>query len=388
MMLAQIKRILFVSLFLLTISILFASCTGEENTVPSDPVKIRIYSSSTKEDWINSVAESFNHKQIKTASGKPILVQIFHVNSGGSMASIIHGEIQPTVWSPAELSWVNSANLEWQALTDKLLIVGDCQPTVYEPTGFAMWRPMAEAMGWPTKPIHWSDIFNLASDPDGWARYDHPEWGQFKLGLTNPETSSSGRLILTGLTYAILGKTQGLMPDMVRTEPIVEAFEQLNLHTAEFGEQSARLLERMVIGGPTQLHAINTNEAETLKSNARYGKLLAFPMVFIIPADGTTWGEHPYCILDADWVSPEQREAARLFAAYLLEPEQQILAMEKGLRPTNPSIELSDPITVINGANPEATPLTIPSLESPNAVVAETIKELFVQIRDNARSDQ
>lgn len=384
---ARIFSIVSTSLLLIALSTLMISCRPE-HPPPGDPVAIQVYSSSTKEDWLNSVAEAFNLELVQTVSGKPIAVEVFHVNSGGSQRDIMNGEIHPTVWSPGDLSWVNSANIEWQSRTGKPLVRDSCPPMVLEPTGFAMWRPMAEAMGWPSKLIHWSDIFDLAADPAGWARYDHPEWGQFKLGLTNPETSNSGRLILTGLTYATLGLTKGLTPELVRSAAVVETFQQISLHTAEFGEQSAVLLESMALGGPGKLHAINTNEAETLKSNARYGKLLPFPMVFIVPADGTIWGEHPYCILGADWVSEEQREAAKLFAAYLLEPEQQMLAMEKGLRPANPSVELAPPIAVDNGANPAATPLTIPALESPSAAVAETIWELFVQINRNNQALQ
>lgn len=372
--------VFFKAIMLIAFAAVLPSCSSEDM---ANPVEITLYSSSTKEDWIIAVAESFNQEQIKTASGKPIAIQVYQVNSGGSQEDILQGEIQPTVWSPGEASWVNSANQLWQAQTGNPLISESCQPTVLEPTGIAMWRPMAEAMGWPDRPIYWSDLLGLASGPEGWGRYDHPEWGKFRLGLTDPATSNSGRLILTGLTYAMVNKTRELTPELVRSAAVEEAFQQISRSTVEFGEQSARLIERMVIGGPAQLHAINTNEAETLKSNVRYGKYLPFPLAFIVPAEGTIWGEHPYCILDADWVTAEQKEAARIFAAYLLEPEQQILAVEKGLRPADLSVKLGPPISTDNGANPAATLLTVPALESPPAAAAEAIRELFAEINDS-----
>ncbi len=52
-----------------------------------------------------------------------------------------------------------------------------CEPTIYSPSGIAMWRPMAEALGWPAKPISWKTIIELAADPQGWSRYGHPGWG-------------------------------------------------------------------------------------------------------------------------------------------------------------------------------------------------------------------
>jgi len=81
--------------------------------------------------------------------------------------------------------------------------------------------------------------------------------------------------------------------------------------------------------------------------------------------------------LDAEWVTPEQREAAKLFEKYLLAPEQQALAVDKGLRPADPTIPLHAPIAVENGTDPGVTPATLPGLRSPLSDVAEAIKEVF-----------
>ena len=105
--------------------------------------------------------------------------------------------------------------------------------------------------------------------------------------------------------------------------------------------------------------------------------MLPFPLVFIFPAHGTFWAQHPYCILDAEWVTQEQHEAARLYEDYLLAPEQQALAVDKGLRPVNQSISLHAPIALENGTDPNVTPATVPSLLSPLSAVADAIKEVF-----------
>ena len=41
-----------------------------------------------------------------------------------------------------------------------------------------MWRPMAEALGWPKKPVSWEQLIELANEPKGWSSYGHPEWGR------------------------------------------------------------------------------------------------------------------------------------------------------------------------------------------------------------------
>ena len=93
------------------------------------------------------------------------------------------------------------------------------------PLVIAMPRPMAEAMGWPAKQIGWRDLFELAQDPDGWARYGHPEWGAFKLGKTNPNFSTSGLNALIGEYYAATGTSSDLTVDAIH-DPRVVRFVQ------------------------------------------------------------------------------------------------------------------------------------------------------------------
>jgi Ca-activated chloride channel family protein len=236
---------------------------------------------------------------------------------------------------------------------------------------------MAEAMGWPAQAIGWDRLAALAADPQGWAAYGHPEWGQFKFGHTLPDYSNSGLLILTALAYDRLGLTSELTPELVKSDAVISAIREVEQYTIVYGKQSEKLLALMAQRGPSYLHAVNTNEAEVLKTYAKYGNLLPFPLVFVFPAHGTFWAQHPYCILDAEWVTKEQHEAARLYQDYLLAPEQQALAVDKGLRPANQTISLHAPIAMDNGTDPSVTPATVPSLPSPLSPVADAIKEVF-----------
>ena len=53
--------------------------TNSTPTVPPGAVAISIYSSDTKQDWLNLVTEAFNAAQITTSAGQPIFVQVFQV---------------------------------------------------------------------------------------------------------------------------------------------------------------------------------------------------------------------------------------------------------------------------------------------------------------------
>lgn len=351
---------------------------------PVGSLEISFYSSNTKEAWINAVTETFNAEQIKTASGKPIFVHVTHVTSGGSQQDILNGKIQPTVWSPGDQSWVDGLNQVWQDRNGKSLVTDSCPSTIYAPIGFVMWRPMAEAMGWPDKPIGWDQIVELAADPQGWAKYGHPEWGQFKFGHTNPDYSNSGMLMLTALAYSTLDLTGGLTADKVKSQAVMDAMHQLELHTYHYGTQSRDLLTLMARRGPSYLHAGTSTEAETLKFNIDAKDQLRFPLAFIFPAEGTYWTGQLYCILNADWVSDEQREAAGLYRDYLLDPKQQAIAIDNGLRPLDLNVPLHTPFTLENGTVPGANPKTIPDLSAPSAEAAGAVKDVFHQTKKKA----
>ncbi len=351
---------------------------------PANAVEITFYTSNTKEDWVNAATEKFNAAGIKTAAGQPIFVRVTHVTSGGSQTDILSGKIQPTVWSPGDQSWVDGANQVWRDRTGQPLIADACRPTVYAPIGFVMWRPFAEALGWPDQSITWQTLVDLAADPQGWGKYNHPEWGEFKFGHTHPDYSNAGLLIMTALVNDTLGQTSGLTPENVKSQAVIDAFTKEEQHTYHYGVQTRDLISLMARRGPSYLHASTASEAEVLKANAERAAELRFPLVFIFPGKGTFWTEQPYCVVDADWVTADQKEAARLYRDFLLAREQQELAVEKYLRPVDPAVALRAPITLEGGTDPRVTTAQVPALQSPSGDAAEAVKDVFHQTKKKA----
>ena len=350
---------------------------GATAEAPAGSIAIDIASSNTKENWMNAVAEQFNNEGHTTASGETIFVRVSHVTSGGSQNAILDGDLQPTVWSPGDGSWVEGANSVWRDRTGRALVNSACEASILAPTGFAMWRPMAEALGWPDTPISWDDLVELSADSEGWASKGHPEWGLFKFGHAHPAYSNVGLQMMTALAYSTVGETAGLTSDMVYSDEVVAAFEKVEQNTFHYGIQSRNLINLMVLRGPNYLHAVTTSEAETLKTNEERADELHFPLAFIFPAEGAFWSEHPYCVLEADWVSDDQAEAAEVFRQYLFSSEQQALAIDNFLRPVDQSIPLHAPLAIADGTDPRVSTDVVPPLESPSAEAAEAVKDVF-----------
>jgi Ca-activated chloride channel family protein len=351
---------------------------------PSGAIIIDIASSNTKEDWMNAVVAQFNQEENKLSTGEILFVQVTHVTSGGSQTAILDGRSKPTVWSPGDQSWIDGANQVWRDRTGSPLIPDVCSPTVLAPIGFAMWRPMAEALGWPDKPISWDKLVTLSSNPLGWESLGHQEWGQFKFGHTHPDFSNTGLLMLTALAYSTEGKTSGLTANEVYSDEVVNAFRDLEQNTYHYGIQNRPLMQILAQRGPGYLHAITSSEAEVLKANAEFASTLPYPLVFIFPSKGTYWSEQPYCILNSDWVSKEQKQGAEIFNDYLLENNQQEMAIQYYLRPVDEKIPLHNPIALENGTDPRIMRSVVPALASPSADVAAAVKDVFHQTKKKA----
>jgi Ca-activated chloride channel family protein len=351
---------------------------AEATAVPAGKVLVTLASSNTKENWLNQVTAQFNSEGHQTASGDTIVVEVSHVTSGGSMNAILDGNSMPVAWSPGDQSWVAQANDTWKQRTNKPLASQTCPATIYAPLGFAMWRPMAETLGWPDTPIGWDTIVALAADPQGWASYGRPEWGQFRFGHTHPAYANSGLLSMTSFVYGIAGKTETLTAADVYAPAVEEAMRQLEQNTSKYGRQAPALLELMAREGPSYLHAAAVPEAEAVRFNVERSDELTFPLAFIFPAKGTIWGDHPYCILDnADWVTAEQAEAAAVFRDYLLAPAQQEVAIDNYLRPLDSRIPLHAPLDLAHGTDPRVNTTTIPELPSPSLEVSAAVIDLF-----------
>jgi Ca-activated chloride channel family protein len=357
------------------------------STQSENEVFVTLSSSSTKRDWIDAVIEQFNNQSLTTSSGNPIIVEARHGNSGDQENDIFEGLDQPVAWSPGEDAWVKQLNENWRLKNGKLIISEEpCKSTVYTPLGIAMWRPMAEALGWPDNEIDWQTILELAAHPEGWASYNRPNWGKFRFGHAHPEYSNAGLLTLTSFIYDITGETQ-LTPEKTLEPTVKEEMYKLQQKTFRYGVSSVNLLDLMANQGRSYLHAVATFESDMIRTNERIlqrsqGSDDPWSLVFIVPSNGTFWSNHPYCILDnADWVNEEEEEAAQIFLDYLLDSDQQQLAVEKLLRPLDNSIPVDSVLNVENGTQPD---IKREPLSSPDDNLSRAIIDLFYSTKRKA----
>lgn len=355
------------------------SQSSSTRQTPTNAVEVFFYSSDGKKEWVDAVTESF-HRTNPTVNGRPIQVTVTHMRSGESRQKILAGQEQPTIWGPAGPSWVTLINSDWK-LREKKPFLEEVRPTVRTGLILAMWQPMAQALGWPAKKIGWSDLIRVANNPKGWAAYNHPEWGPFRFGHAHPDYSNSAMLSVISEIYAAAGKTRGLTVADLRNPKVVAAVRATEQAVVHYGESSSWLVEKLCEKGPSYLSALPVYESSVIRANNNYPNK-PFPIVAIYPKEGTFWEDHPAGIVTADWVTAEQREAARQYLAFLGAPEQQSRASEFGFRPTTPGIPLHTPFDRGHGVDPGQTGQ--PQLEYVSEEIFQRANELWHQVKKKA----
>lgn len=337
---------------------------------PKGSVKLTFTYGSEKEDWIKEVTSAFNAGDHRIADGRTITVEAIPMGSGDCIDELLTESRKADITSPASAAFIQLGNAESRVKTGKDL-VGATDNLVLSPVVIAMWKPMAEAIGYGKKPVGWGDILALAKDSRGWAAYGHPEWGPFRFGHTSPESSNSGLISIFAEAYAATGKKGGLTVADVNAEKTGQFVAGIERSVVHYGSSTGFFGKKMFTNGPEYLSAAVMYENMVIESSgSQYS--LPFPIVAIYPKEGTFWSDHPAGIVQRPWVTPDKKEAAKIYIDYLLAKPQQEKAIPHGFRPGNVDVPLTSPIDAAHGVDPKEplTTLEVPQVDVIHAVLA------------------
>lgn len=340
---------------------------GELKPPTTDEIRLTFSYGSEKQKWVEDVTAAFNSSQARSAGGKHITIQAIPKGSGELVEDLLSGRDKADLTSPASGVFVKLGNARSRASTGQDLI-GTTQNLVLSPVVIAMWKPMAEAIGWGRKPIGWSEILALARDKKGWSGYGYPQWGNFKFGHTHPAYSNSGIISLIAENYAATGKVHGLTLADVKNQKTQEFVRGIENSVVHYGSSTGFFGRKLFESGPEYLSAAVLYESMVVESY-KQPNTMPFPVVAIYPKEGTFWSDHPVGIVNRDWVTPERRAAARVFIDYLLARPQQEKALSYGFRPGSTEVSVGSPIDAAHGVDPKQ-PVTTLEVPSPEVVAA------------------
>jgi Ca-activated chloride channel family protein len=379
-----------------------ADTTGAgRRATPDDCIVVDVSVHPRKIDLLSDLVGDFNDSGAEV-DGQCVFVRVQPKASGTAAAALATEWSEnadgprPVVWAPAASTWAAVLN-QRLAEAGRPAMAAEAEPFMMSPLVIAMPAPMAKALGYPDRPIGWADILELARSGAGWADYGHPEWGAFRLGKTNPNMSTSGLASLVTQAYAASGKTNALSREDLAEPAVIEFGRGIESSVVHYGDTTLTFLNNWYRADRrgaalTYVSAVATEEKSVIDYNSGNPDGILdpgeepqpprVPLVAVYPREGTLFADNPFIVLDAEWVSDAERAAARLFEAFIKEPDVQERVLETGYRPGNASVALGDPITAANGVD-AAQPETLLELPEP-AVLTELITRWDAQ-RKRAR---
>jgi Ca-activated chloride channel family protein len=292
------------------------------------------------EDWHNSNPDD------------PISIDMHPYGSSDSIISILNKEIYPTIWSPASSIWMPILNNKWADLTkssDPIVNISEVVKIIYSPIVIATWEAFNQSYGINS----FADVHDLSINSSV----------NVKMAHTDPRLSNSGFMsVIMALSAASGTPSENFsMSDLTNTtnQQWLKNFES---RAVMYGKSTGFLARYMKSEGPSALNIVllYENLIRDISSTASGGKIIA-----IYPEEGTLYSDHPFCILNADWINAEQRLVAEAFLNFLNRTETVESAIQYGFRPIDASIPL-DPAVFNYATNGIAFDLNIPEMKTPN----------------------
>jgi len=289
---------------------------------PTDDFLTMVYSSE-KAGWIGDLVEPFKQWYFQTYH-RTISVNFVSMGSFEMIVALQTGEIKPTLWSPASELQVGFCN----ALIPSIINYSNIKYYIYSPTVIGVWAN--------------SPYTNITGFED--LREKAMLLGGLRFAHTDPRLSNSG---YTGVMMEIAAYFNYTTHNFYNASRIVLA----NLtgpshinddlaswlrdieHNAKYYGTSTGYLEQKAktdfdVFYVYENNIIDLNEDPTLQKKA----------IAIYPKEGLFLNKHPFCILNAPWLTPHDIEVAKAYLQFLGLNSSINQAIKRGFRPLDLNI--------------------------------------------------
>jgi Ca-activated chloride channel family protein len=374
---------------------------GDEGLQPPDnAVQIDLIYAPEEELYLVEAIETFNRAYIDgknpltgqtLADGEsPIFVKGQSGSSGQVAQGIINAVIapnnanvaRPTIFSPSVSHWLALVNFQTGR---QIFNLAESPPTALAPVVMAIWesrlKAIQEKSGNPA--VGWEELLAVLNSPNGWADYNIPgDRTTVYYGHTDPFISSTALSTLIAEFYASARlkdpNLRRLTLAEVNDQEVQQGVRNIEALIRHYSSRTTEFKE-YIAQGPNYLDFVALEENDLIFINQ--GKTAYKPpekLVALYPKEGTFWHEHPFAVPQADWVTPEQRAAAKLFTEFIRSEAIQQKVMEQGFRPVNPKIPVGYPIAPELGVDPNQ-PTTILEVPDPEVVAQVQASWQFVK---------
>ena len=409
----QMKRIN-LWIFMIIMALVLVACDDDsgntievtnvpQEAIPAGAVVVDIIYAPESELYMPKIIDDFNtaYRDGKNpltgaalASGEAVIYVRGVPGSSGTVAQAIVNAItapenanvaRPTIFQPSVSHWLSLANF---LSRKEIFDLTDIQPTANAPVVMAIWesrlKAIQETVGYDD--IGWEEILDVLNSENGWQDYGIAGGRRtVYYGHTDPFISSTALSTLIAEYYASARATgftgRRLTVDEIRDEDVRDGVRQIESLIRHYSSRTTEF-KNYIAQGPSYLDFVALEENDLIAINR--GQADVEPpekLVALYPKEGTFWHEHPFGIVNADWVTQDQKDAARVFTDYMLTVDNQEYIMSFGFRPVNPSVQLGFPFEAQYGVT-EAGPSTV--LDVPEPAVIAAIQDSWAFVKKQA----
>ncbi len=312
--------------------------------VGGDVLEVYVVSALPIADWVQETANRFNAEQ-HTLEGYPIHVTVTPMDGLTAKGRYERDEMDPlpTAWIPDSRYLVELVNASYKERLGRDVFLTDgeyrARPLVISLLAWGIYDSRAQVLEDRFGEISWHTIHDAAVAPGGWAELGgRPEWGYFKLAISNPRKNISGLAAMVAAAGEYYGKTNITVEDVANPEfqtwlgEIMGSMSDLSGGTYTVND--------LALFGYTTGDAGQLLESDLLVNMQGIQTRWADPLRIVYP-EYVTWFDFPFTV----WMGPEtsalEKNAALEFQKYLLSEEAQAQALAYGLRPANPNVPVT-----------------------------------------------
>lgn len=347
------------------VNLLFPSTTGGTGNfgIPKR-IEFEFLYTSEKQGWIQEMTPEFED-WFKGKFGIEVKVELTVMGSHQTVDEIIRGS-KPVAWSPASSIWIDYLNYKWNETGHSGIIARDWFPLVISPTVMCTWESFAKRYNLTS----FSDLYRLAK-----------EGKSFKFGHPDPQLSNGGVTVLIMMFAEAAHKRPDELTVQDVLRPGVKDFvKTIETRSVYYGSSTGFFGAWAAENGPTAIDVSGIYENVVLensnKTKARWGDRL----IAVYPSSGFLLNDHPFVVLDGDWVGYWQRFAATQYLMFLLGEKSQREAQKHGFRPVNPQVPVD--VSIFNDENGVLSKLDDSRvLRPPSGEVLNHILSLWVDVR-------
>lgn len=338
---------------------------GQQNTggIPSK-IEFDFLYTSEKQGWIEEITPQFE-EWFEERHNVTVKVNLSVTGTHDTVNQILSGA-KPTVWSPASSIWIPYLNTKWLGIGNDYEIATDWTSLVLSPVVLAGWGSFLEEH----EVNGFMDLYRLAE-----------EGVDFKYGHPDPSLSNGGTMtVVLEFAEAAGKKPEDLTIDDLKNQTVIDIVKTIESKAIFYGKSTGFFGAWAAENGPSAINFFGIYESVILDNSLKALKKWDDPLVAIHPLSGTLMADHPFVILNGEWVGTWERFAAGQYLLFLHTPEIQELSEQHGFRPAISSVPLDEEL--FNISNGVLYEIRVPILKPLKGEVMEAIFTAWAKVRN------